>query len=372
MAILARTEAEVVAAVQWARAHKRNVEIAGARTKRHMTYSRYQGPVLDLSRLAGIVEYQPEEMILTVRPGTKVAEIEACLAEHDQQLGFDPPDWGPLLGAPASSGTIGGAVAADVCGPGAVRYGRVRDHLLGFRAVNGYGEAYKGGGKVVKNVTGFDLPKLMCGSFGRFGPLTELTLRVFPKPPRQASLAVHGLEDGEGLRLLRLIHSSPLGATGLAFARGTAWFRFDGTDAALREKLDTARALLSDHEVSDGDDAVFRDIGNGTALDAGARDVWRIHAPPAAAPRIVSALAPARWVADWAGALLWLATDEADAEAMRAAVAREGGRMNLMRAMGKAYLHVRRLHPSPPELAALEKAVKAAFDPLGLFGSMGF
>src|SRR5262249_26034183 len=152
----------------------------------------------------------------TARPGTKVTEIVELLAAHNQQLGFDPPDWGPLFGAAPGRGTIGGAVAADLCGSRALRFGRARDHLLGFRAVNGLGEAYKAGGKVVKNVTGFDLPKLMCGAMGTLGPLTELTLRVFPKPPLSATLAIEGVTRSDGLPLLRKVWTSPLEATGLA------------------------------------------------------------------------------------------------------------------------------------------------------------
>ena len=143
-----------------------------------------------LSGLKGIVAYEPEELIITVLPGTPVAEIENALAAKGQRLGFDPPDWGPLLGAPAGVGTIGGAICVDACGPARVRYGAVRDHLLGFRAVNGLGEAFKAGGKVVKNVTGFDIPKLVCGAFGTLCVLTEVTLRVFPKPSRSQTLSV--------------------------------------------------------------------------------------------------------------------------------------------------------------------------------------
>ena len=179
--MIVTNEGEVVEAVRDARERRRTLEIVGAGTKRAFGRPMQCDDILDVSGLRGIVSYQPEELLLTVLPGTPVAEINELLAANGQRLGFDPGDWGPLLGAKANAGTIGGAISADVCGSAAVRYGRVRDHLLGYRAVNGFGEAYKAGGKVVKNVTGFDLPKLMCGAMGTLGVLTEVTLRVFPE-----------------------------------------------------------------------------------------------------------------------------------------------------------------------------------------------
>src|SRR6202012_1458433 len=132
------------------------------------------------SGLSGIVKYEPEELILTVRPGTSVAEVRAVLTEKNQCLGFDPVDW--FLPGSQGVSTIGGAISSDASGSGRLRHGAARDSLLGFRAVNGFGEGFSAGGKVVKNVTGFDLPKLMCGAYGTLGVLTELTFRVYPKP----------------------------------------------------------------------------------------------------------------------------------------------------------------------------------------------
>src|SRR6185503_882994 len=168
---------------------------------------------------------EPDEMIITARAGTPVMEIETALAEHNQRLGFEPADWGPLFGAPANSATIGGMLSANCDGSAAVRYGRCRDHLLGFRAVNGFGEAYKGGGKVVKNVTGFDLPKPFCGAMGTLGPLTEVTLRAFPKSPVSIVSLVHDLTPENGFALLRRLSSSPIESTGLVFHNGAACIR---------------------------------------------------------------------------------------------------------------------------------------------------
>src|SRR3954465_10871499 len=195
------SETELVEVVCAARESKRVFEMVGHGTKRGFGRPVECNDVLDLSGLNGIVNYEPDEMIITARAGTPVAEIEGALAEENQRLGFEPADWGPLFGAPLNSATIGGVLSADANGSAAVRYGRCRDHLLGFRSVNGFGEAYKGGGKVVKNVTGFDLPKLFCGAMGTLGPLTEVTLRVFPKAQLSQTFAVGNLSPREGLSL---------------------------------------------------------------------------------------------------------------------------------------------------------------------------
>jgi glycolate oxidase FAD binding subunit len=198
----AASEAEVVDIVRDARVRRTSLEIVGGGTRRAFGRPVACDAVLNVSPLSGIVTYEPEELILTVKPGTPLTEIDALLAAKGQRLGFDPHDWSALLGSTGAS-TIGGAISCNADGSAAVRYGRARDHLLGFRAVNGFGEAYKAGGRVVKNVTGFDIPKLMCGAMGTLGVLTELTFRVFPKAPAQIFAASLSLDDG--LAVLRKV-----------------------------------------------------------------------------------------------------------------------------------------------------------------------
>jgi glycolate oxidase FAD binding subunit len=381
--IAAASEAEVIDAVRAARDWKSPLNIVGARTKRR--YGRAVaswGTVLDLSGLNGVIAYEPEELILTVCPGTPVAEIDALLAAKNQRLGFDPPGWGPLFGAPAGRGTIGGAIAADVAGSRAVRYGRARDHLLGFHAVNGLGEAYKAGGRVVKNVTGFDLPKLMCGAFGTLGPMTELTLRVFPKPSSVATLMLHDVSPVQGFDALRRIWSSPLDATGLAYVpacaafaelsdsgTGAALFRVEGAAEPLQEKIAALRTLLGDvQEVADGD-AIFRKLGGGAPFVGYPLDVWRVVLPPASAARCAQALASPLWYADWAGGLIWagFAGDDSQAARVRAIAESAGGHATLIRASDEMRARIAVFQPEPLTRAALTRSVKAAFDPLGIF-----
>lgn len=384
--IAANSEAEVVEAVRVAREWKSPLNIVGAGTKRNLGRATASwGSVLDLSGLKGIVAYEPEELILTVQPGTPVAEIEALLAAKNQRLGFDPADWGPMLGSKPNVATIGGVMAADACDAAAVRFGRARDHLLGFRAVNGLGEAYKAGGKVVKNVTGFDLPKLMCGAFGTLGPMTELTLRLVPKAKFSTVLAVRDVSPVDGLALLRCAWASPLDATGLAYVpgvavktfpeagdigKGVALIHLEGAAEPLREKVAALRALFGKcdlHDIADGD-AIFRKIGDGAAFtDA---DVWRVVIPPASAARCISEISPQLWLADWAGGALWVgvdANDNAASERLREAAMRADGHATLMRASAETRARVPVFQPLSADMLALTRSVKNAFDPLGLF-----
>jgi glycolate oxidase FAD binding subunit len=310
--------------------------------------------------LSGIVNYEPDEMIITARAGTPVVEIEAALAEKNQRLGFEPADWGPLFGAPANSATIGGVLSAGCDGSATVHYGRCRDHLLGFRAVNGFGEAYKGGGKVVKNVTGFDLPKLLCGAMGTLGPLTEVTLRVFPKPQISEVFDSCGLSPERGLALLRRVWSSPLESTGLAFANGTAFVRLEGSRAALNEKISMLQTFSgAGLQQNSGGETIFHNIGSGRIVVGSESMLWRIHLPPANAAKFVAAIEPDVWCADWAGSLLWLESDR--------------NVHVIARVFDGHAIAMRGDSPIPPFApedhlrAGLTKRVKAAFDPLYLF-----
>lgn len=366
---IASNENEIVDAVMTAREWRSPLEIVAGGSKRN--YGRAvttMGSVLDVSGLSGIITYEPEELILTAAPATPLAEIEAVLAEKSQRLGFEPGDWGPLLGESGGLATIGGAICADTNGPARVKFGAARDHLLGFRAVNGLGEAFKAGGKVVKNVTGFDLPKLVCGSFGTLCVLSEVTLRVFPKPPLSTTLIVRGLEPEEGFALLRQLWSSPLDATGLAFSRGNALIRFEGDKDPLAEKCAAARTLIGARDVIETPEGevAFRALGTGEVFVDEPFDVWRAVIPPAAAAQLAGEIDSPLWLADWAGALFWIATLPGSDD-VRAAVGRAGGYATLVRADEETRERIAVFEPEDAARAALTKRVKDAFDPMGVF-----
>jgi glycolate oxidase FAD binding subunit len=362
------SEAEVVDAVRAAREGGRTMEIVGHGTKRGLGRPVECDDVLDLSGLSGILKYEPDEMVITALAGTPVVEIEAALAERNQRLGFEPADWGPLYGAPRDSATIGGVLAANANGSAAIRYGRCRDHLLGFRAVNGFGEAYKAGGRVVKNVTGFDLPKLMCGAMGTLGPMTEVTLRVFPKAPLRKTFVVSDEMPTEGFELLRKVASSPLEPTGLGWLPGDLLVRLEGAAGPLDEKIAALRRVLGREPDECAD--LFSSIADGSDFHDGALDVWRIAILSPLAADFVLELWPPAYCADWAGGLLWIGTepnDDAMVSRLTSAAAAIDARAVLVRASNETRTRIPPFPTESPTRAELTKRVKAAFDPLRLF-----
>jgi glycolate oxidase FAD binding subunit len=308
---------------------------------------------------AGVIDYDPAELVLTVGAGTPMAEIEALVASKNQMLAFEPH------GAPGS--TIGGVVAAGVSGSRRVSRGAVRDHLLGFKAVSGRGEAFVGGAKVVKNVTGYDLPKLACGSWGRLFALTEVTLKVLPGPPEQVTLAVDGLDAAGAIALMSKAMGSQADVAAAGSVDGVTALRLEGfgpSVAARRAMLQRMAPL----RVLPGDEAEAFWSSLKNPLPA-APALWRLSLPASRAVAVVGqGLGP--WLMDWAGGRVWLACD--DAEAVRTAAAAANGHALLMRAPEGLRRTVPALPPQPAPVMALEARVRRAFDPMGVFESGRF
>ena len=354
------------------------LEIVSGGSKRSFGRPVAADAMLDISALSGIVKYEPEELVLTARAGTPIAEINAALSEKHQMLGFEPTDWGPLFGNDAGRATLAGVVATNACGARRVKGGAVRDSVIGCRFVNGRGEIVKAGGPVIKNVTGFDVPKLMCGAFGTLGLLTEISLKVGPVTERVAAVAVRNCAPEAGLRLSREAASLALDATGLAYLpattraeqdHGTALIRVEGTTAAVVEKLALLHSRFAGHDLvtlnDDTTHASFEEITNGAAFVNRDTDLWRLCVPPSNSYEAVKSADPSQWYADWAGGLLWLAlpADEQTATRLRAITGRFGGHATLMRASEDARRQLAVFEPEPPARAELTRAVKAAFDP---------
>lgn len=368
------TESQIVDFVRAARADSLPFEIVAGGTRRNVGRPVGDLPQLDVSGLSGIIKYEPEELILTAAPSTPLTEITAVLAAKGQRLGFDPADWSRLLNSNGVA-TLAGAMSCDASGSGRLRHGGARDSLLGFAAVNGLGEAFRGGGKVVKNVTGFDLPKLMCGAYGTLAVLTELTFRVYPKPQQAAVLAIADVTPEVGFAALRKIALSALEPAGLAYlpaamtkdgGQGAALIKLEGAAQPLQEKIAMAHGLLG-AAVSRIDGDPFGAIGCGEKFADIAGDIWRVMIAPSDAPRVVKELNASHWLGDLAGGLIWLAAAPSDAARIRAIAAAHKGQAMLLRASAESRAALGLYAPQPPALAALAKSVKAAFDPLGLF-----
>jgi glycolate oxidase FAD binding subunit len=368
------SEAQAVEFVRAAREAKAPFEIVAGGTRRQVGKPMADLPRLDVSGLSGIVKYEPAELIITAAPSTPLTEITSVRAEKAQRLGFDPADWSRLLGSNGVA-TLGGAASADASGSGRLRHGAARDSLLAFRGVNGQGEAFRGGAKVVKNVTGFDLPKLVCGAYGSLCVLTELTFRVFPKPPLAVTLCLADVEPEVGFAVLRKIALSALEPAGLAYlpammmpgvGQGAALIKLEGARQPLEEKIALAHGLLG-QAVQRIEEDPFPAIASGEKFADAPGHVWRVMVAPADAPRVAKELNAQHWLGDWAGGLIWLAAAPADASRVRAIAAAAKGQAMLLRGSPDARAALGLYAPQAPALTGLSRAVKAAFDPLGLF-----
>jgi len=350
--------------------------------------------ILDLSSLSGITLYEPGELVLTARAGTKLSEIATTVAQHGQCLAFEPPEFAALFGNDASS-TLGGVVASGWSGPRRIKAGAVRDHVLGALAIGGEGEVFKSGGRVVKNVTGFDLPKLLTGSHGTLAVMTDITIKVLPAPEATRTIAVLGLDDpGGAIRLLCDVLGGPYEVAGAAHlpaaaARRSAIAAIAGSEqpatlirlegfgpsvadrfAALETRLgQTHRAIAIER---DEGAVLWREIRDVAPLIAQGRIVWRLSLPPTDAARTVAAIASetgADAFYDWGGGLVWLTMPpETSADAHAETVRRllPSGHATLMRAPPDIRATAPVFQPAAPALAALQSRVKEAFDPHGI------
>jgi len=380
-----RTAAELAAAV---RESAGPLELLGAGSKRGLGRPVNSGQHLDLSHLSGIRLYEPEELVLTAGAGTRLAEIEQALAEKRQMLAFEPPDLGPLYGMPAGEGTLGGMLACNLAGPRRPKAGAARDHFLGALAVNGQGEIFKTGGQVVKNVTGYDLCKLLAGSFGTLAALAEVTVKVLPAPEHERSLLLPGLEDAAAVAIMtRALGSAaevsgaahlPVGIASLpAQGSGAATLlRLEGTILSVAERIALLRRELGGAGVEMEEAAsksVWRALRDVAPFQGTQEAVWRLSVPPASGAAVMQAIAGsgvagARHFYDWGGGLIFLALPaEGDAAAsrIRAALKPAGGHATLMRAPLSLRAAVDVFQPQESALAALAKRVKESFDPAG-------
>lgn len=338
--------------------------------------------VVDLSAFAGVTAYEPSELVLTVRPASPLAEVEALLHEHGQMLAFEPWDHGPLFGRPEGAATVGGVVAAAIAGPRRVSAGAARDHLLGFSAVSGRGEAFKAGGKVVKNVTGFDLSKVMAGSWGQLAIMTELSLKVVPRPRETRTIAVAGLDPDTAIAVMSRAMGSRVGPAAAAHVpesgRGTPLtvVRLEGFTPSVKARADQFCELLgSGREIASlapaDADSLWKEL-RGAGTLAGSDAVWRAHIAPSRAAALARSLDAkgARWCFDWAGALVWVgATASVD---VRTLAAEHGGHAMLLRAPPAVLMKTPIRHPEAPAVCALSARLKQAFDPAGILSPSRF
>ena len=379
-----RTEAEVVAVVAEAFGARTPLAIEGFASKAALGPPARAQAALALSGLDVVELYEPDELVIRTGAGTSLAAVEALLAKNGQRLAFAPPDWRRLLGSSAMAQSIGGIAATNLSGSARLTAGAARDHLIGFTAVNGRGERFKSGGRVVKNVTGYDLCKLMAGAYGTLGVLTTVTFRVTPLPEHEATLAVAGLDAAGAAALFAEALGGPdevaacayapaVAAGRLGFAGPVALIRLEGLAASIRVRAEglVARIALSADRIEGADStALWTAIGDATPFIGTAdKALWRVSLPPMQGAGLLAAVPEAVALLDWAGGLAWLGMpEEGDAGAgrIRAYLAACGGHATLVRASPALQARVSAFEPRPGAVAALEARVRESFDPLGI------
>ncbi len=361
------------------------LRLVGGATKAGIGRPAQDEATLSSARLSGITLYEPAEMVVSARAGTPLAEVQALLAERGQMLPFEPMDHRRLMGTDGTP-TFGAVAAVNNSGPRRINAGAARDSLIGVRFINGRGEAIKSGGRVMKNVTGLDLVKLMAGSWGTLGLLTEVTFKVLPVQERVTTLVFPDLDDARAVAALSAALGSPFELTGAAHlpagidgATARTLMRIEGFSESIDYRIGELRRLLKrfgQPEIAEGEAAAelwtrVRDVAAFAAPPDVA--VWRIATAPTHGPAVTAAIAgqrDARWYYDWGGGLIWLATDatgDAGADSVRAAVRAQGGHATLVRAPDAIRAAVSVFEPLSEPLMRISAGIKAAHDPKGLF-----
>jgi len=396
-----RDAKDVEEVVRAAIAGDQPLEVIGHGTRRAIGHPMATNAVLDLSALNAVSAYEPNELIITVQAGAPLADVQSLIDSKNQQFAFEPMDTSALLGV-SGSGTIGGMIGAGLAGPRRIKAGGARDHLLGAHAVSGFGDSFKTGGKVVKNVTGYDLCKLLAGSWGTLAVMTEVTLKVMPKPESERTLVLSGLDDVTANRAMTAALGSPYDVSGAAHLPNSAFrpatgalaglssqglspqdravtlLRLEGIAASVADRANSLGKMLSPfgsvETLQDAASATawsaFRDVEPFAAGGAlGAWPVWRIVCPPASGGALGQALARDSGgdvIYDWGGGLIWAALPpkpDGQAALVRQRVEAAGGHAALIRASEQTRRNVDVFHPQAAGLAALSQRVRHSFDP---------
>jgi glycolate oxidase FAD binding subunit len=390
-----RDAKDVVDAVQWAIGESRPIEIVGHGSKRGIGRSAQQSLVLDLSALDGITMYEPNELVFSAKAGTPMSRIASVLAESNQELAFEPLDYGPLFGAEPGRGTIGGVIAGNLSGPRRIKSGAARDHFLGVTAVTGRGETIKAGGRVMKNVTGYDVCKLLAGSWGTLAVMTDVTLKVLPRGEAEQTVVVHGLDDATAARAMTAAMNCAADVSGAAHlprqvaerltgagtdGQAATVLRLEGVPPSVAHRKELLKTLLASYGTVSVLEAAesrqlwrsVRDVTPLTDDTANPRSLWRISTAPVNGHNVaaqIQAEVVADVLYDWGGGLVWIAIaqrDDAASTTVHRSIAAAGGHATLIRAPLLTRSTVDVFQPQDQALASLTKRLKTSFDPKGI------
>lgn len=339
------------AAIHAAAEHKTSLQICGGGTKHF-----YGNPVigqnistLDATAYHGIIDYEPTELVITARAGTRLADLEVALDQHGQMLAFEPPHF-------SAAATLGGCVAAGLSGPRRAAAGAVRDFVLGIRLLNGKGEDLSFGGQVMKNVAGYDVSRLMVGAMGTLGVLLEVSLKVLPKPPVEITLRMQ-VDEAAAIEKMNQWAGKPLPISATCYVGGELFLRLSGADSAVR----AAQVKLSGEELTEG--RIFWESVREQRHDffQSTGSLWRLSIKSTVPPLSL----PGKQLTEWNGGLRWLFDDESmNAETMRKMAKDAGGHATLFRSNESRH-HV--FHPLDPDMMKIHRALKEKFDSSGIF-----
>lgn len=334
------------------------VRIRGGGTKDFYA-QRLEGELLETAPLAGIISYEPSELVVTARAGTPLAELEAALAARSQCLPFEPPHFG-------GGATVGGMVAAGLSGPARASVGAVRDYVLGVTLFNGKGELLTFGGQVIKNVAGYDVSRLMVGALGTLGLIAEVSLKVLPVAPAEATLKFE-MTQAEALRCLNIWGGQPLPLNASCWVddagRPTLYVRLRGAAAAVEAACRAMGGERQDNAAVAPDWTLCRDQRLPWFEERGERDLWRLSVAQTAPVLDL----PEPPLVEWHGAQRWVRAESGDARRLRDVAARAGGHATLFAPGKNKTVPEGRFAPLAPPLDRIQRDLKREFDPAGVF-----
>lgn len=366
-------------------------EVIGGGTKRQVGRPLHAHIGLFTTGLRGIPLYEPTELVMSAQAGTPLAQVEAELDRNHQMLASEPVDLGPLLGQPAGAGTIGGAFVTNLSGARRVAAGAMRDHLIGLHAVNGRGERFKSGGRVMKNVTGYDVARGLTGSWGTLAIVTEVTFKILPRPEETQTLVLFGLPDDIATEAMTAAMGTPQEVSGACHVpadlvphlentalktvgRALTFLRLENFSRFLPARVEKLKHELKPYGdifvlPDETSRALWRELGTLSVLRGSDAPLWRISVAPLQGPKVVADIKrhmPVRAFYDWSGGLVWLEVPgavDAGATDIRRVLSRTSGHATLIRAEESVRSSVDVFHPLDPGVARLTAGLKASFDP---------
>ncbi|KZL05481.1 putative FAD-linked oxidoreductase [Pseudovibrio axinellae] len=379
------TAQELEAVIKWAAAERTPLEVIGHGSKRKWGRAVQSAHTLRVSGITGIIDYDPAELVLTVKAGTPLQEVNELLKQHNQELPFEPADLSAVLGTtPSQSGTIGGVLATNLSGPRRLKAGAARDHVLGLEAVSGRGEIFKAGGRVVKNVTGYDLSRGFCSSWGTLAVATSFSLKVLPRAAKECTLVLWGLTAQEASGAMSEAMGSsaevssaahlPQGIGSLAHHNSATLLRLEGIAVSIDYRLEKLRRILArftSQDVLDKQNSknIWVNLRDLSPFVGAKNPLWKVSVSPTAGHKVIAELEKRfaiRWMADWAGGLIWIemqGNEPHDVPLRRIIADNGGGHATLLRASAELRASIDVFQQQPEALRGITRRLKAQFDP---------